>query len=85
MMPVSAQVEVGTTATIIAPAANSYQNVYIHNLGGGAVYLGGSDVTTGNGYKLDNGDKLSVIIGDREALYAVSLSGTHTVGILRQK
>ena len=68
-MPISSQVSVSTTAVIIAPAANSYQNIYLHNLGGGAIFIGGSNVTTSNGYKLDNGDKLSLIIGDREALY----------------
>ena len=84
-MPTSAQVTVTTTAVIIAPAANSYQNIYLHNLGAGAIYIGGSNVTTSNGYKLDNGDKLSLIIGDREALYAIASSGTHNVGVLAQK
>ena len=84
-MPISSQVSVSTTAVIIAPAANSYQNIYLHNLGGGAIFIGGSDVTTSNGYKLDNGEKLSLIIGDREALYAIASSGTHNVGVLAQK
>lgn len=84
-MPVSAQVTVGTTATIIVPAVNSYQTAYLHNLGGGAIYLGASDVTTSNGYKLDSGDKLTVTVGDLEALYAVSASGTHAIAVLRQK
>ena len=84
-MPISSQVTVSTTAVIIAPAANSYQNIYLHNLGGGAIYIGGSNVTTSNGYKLDNGDKLSIIIGDVEALYGVAASGTHTLAVLAQK
>ena len=84
-MPVSAQVTVQATATIIVPAANSYQTAYLHNLGGGPIYLGASDVTTSNGYKLDNGDKLTVTVGDSEALYAVTASGTQTVAVLRQK
>ena len=84
-MPTSAQVTVTTTAVIIAPAANSYQNIYLHNLGAGAIYIGGSNVTTSNGYKLDNGDKLSLIIGDVEALYGVAASGTHTLAVLAQK
>ena len=84
-MPISSQVNVGTTAAIIAPAANSYQNIYLHNLGAGAIYIGGSDVTVNNGLKLDNGDKLSIIIGDREALYGIASSGTHKVGVLAQK
>jgi hypothetical protein len=83
-MPISTQVTITTTASIIV-SANSYKNIYLHNLGGGAIYLGGSNVTTSNGYKLDNGDKLTLIIGDTEALYGVAASGTHTVAVLAQK
>jgi hypothetical protein len=83
-MPISTQVTITTTASVIL-SANSYKNVYLHNLGGGAIYLGGSNVTTSNGYKLDNGDKLSLIIGDVEALYGVAASGTHTLAVLAQK
>jgi len=84
-MPISTQVTVTDTRSIIAAAANSYQNIYLHNLGAGPIYIGGSDVTVNNGFKLDNGDKLSIIIGDREALYGIAGSGTHTLGVLAQK
>ena len=83
-MPISTQVTITTTASVIV-SANSYRNIYLHNLGGGAIYIGGSNVTTSNGYKLDNGDKLSIIIGDVEALYGVAASGTHTLAVLAQK
>jgi hypothetical protein len=83
-MPISTQVTITTTASIIV-SANSYKNIYLHNLGGGAIYLGGSNVTTSNGYKLDNGDKLTLIIGDTEALYGVAANGTHTLAVLAQK
>ena len=83
-MPTSAQVVVAVTATVIVPATNFDQTANLHNLGGGAIYLGGSNVTTDNGYKFDNGDKLTVTVGDREALYAITASGTHTVAVLTQ-
>jgi hypothetical protein len=83
-MPISTQVTITSTASVIV-SANSYRNIYLHNLGGGAIYIGGSNVTTSNGYKLDNGDKLSIIIGDVEALYGVAASGTHTLAVLAQK
>jgi hypothetical protein len=83
-MPISSQVTITSTASVIV-SANSYRNIYLHNLGGGAIYIGGSNVTTSNGYKLDNGDKLSIIIGDVEALYGVAASGTHTLAVLAQK
>jgi hypothetical protein len=83
-MPISTHVTITTTASVIV-SANSYRNINLHNLGGGFIYIGGSNVTTSNGYKLDNGDKLSLIIGDTEALYGVAASGTHTLAVLAQK
>ena len=83
-MPSSAQVSVNATATVLVAATAFDQTVYLHNSGGGIVYLGGSDVTTANGYKLDNGDKLTLMVGDHEALYAVTASGTNVVTVLKQ-
>lgn len=83
-MPSSAQISVGTTATVLVAATAFDQSVYLHNSGGGIVYLGGSNVSTTNGYKLDNGEKLSIMVGDHEALYGVTASGTNVVGVLIQ-
>ena len=83
-MPTSAQVTVGTTATLLVAANIMDQTVWLHNLGGGAVYLGDANVTTANGYKMDNGDKMQVPVGDNEGLYGIAASGTHTMAILRQ-
>ena len=83
-MPTSAQVTVGTTATLLVAANIMDQTVLLHNLGGGAVYLGDANVTTSNGYKLDNGDKLQVPVGDHEGLYGIAASGTHTIAVLSQ-
>jgi hypothetical protein len=83
-MPTSSQVNVTTTAVVIVAATGFDQTACLHNLGGGAIYLGGSNVTTANGYKFDNGDKLTVLVGDHEALYAIAASGSHTVAVLTQ-
>jgi hypothetical protein len=83
-MPTSTQVIVGTTATILAAATNFDQTVWLHNSGGGVVYIGAADVSTANGYKLDNGDKMELPVGDHEALYGVTASGTNTVCVLTQ-
>ncbi len=53
-MPTSAQVSVSTTATLLIASTGFDQTVWLHNSGGGIVYLGDSGVTTSNGYKLDN-------------------------------
>ncbi len=83
-MPSSAQVTVGVTATVLVAANIADQTAYLHNLGGGAVYLGDANVTTSNGYKMDNNDKLTLSVGDHEGLYAVTASGTNVVGVLKQ-
>ena len=83
-MPTSAQISVGTTATLLVAANIMDQTVWLHNLGAGAVYLGGANVTTSNGYKMDNGDKMQVPVGDHEGLYGITASGTYSVAVLSQ-
>jgi hypothetical protein len=83
-MPNSAQISVGTTATLLVAANIMDQTVQLHNLGGGAVYIGNASVTTSNGYKMDNTDKLQIPVGDNEALYGIVASGTNTVAVLSQ-
>jgi hypothetical protein len=83
-MPSSAQITINSTATVLVDATAFDQTVYLHNSGGGVVYLGAANVTTANGYKLDNGDKITIGVGDHEALYAVTASGTNVVSVLTQ-
>ena len=82
-MPTSAQVSVGTTVTLLVASTGFDQTVWLHN-SGGATYIGGSNVTTANGYKLDTDDKMELLVGDNEGLYGIVASGTNTVFILKQ-
>lgn len=82
-MPKSAVYTVTTTASIVVPALIGDQSAYLHSASG-TLYIGGADLTTANGYRLDNGDKLSLLIGDHEALYAITTSGTATLYVLSQ-
>jgi hypothetical protein len=82
-MPKSQVYTVSTTASIVVPANIAYQSVYLHSASG-TLYIGGADLTTSNGYKLDNGDKLTLMVGDQEALYAIAGAGTHTLYVLSQ-
>jgi hypothetical protein len=82
-MPKSAVYTVSTTASIVVPANIAYQAVYLHS-SSGTLYIGGADLTTANGYKLDNGDKLTLMVGDNEALYAITTSGTANLYVLSQ-
>jgi hypothetical protein len=82
-MPTSAQVSVGTTATLLVAASTFDQTVWLHN-SGSATYIGASNVTTANGYKLDTDDKMELPVGDNEGLYGIVASGTNTVFVLKQ-
>jgi protein involved in polysaccharide export with SLBB domain len=82
-MPKSAVKTVTTTAAVVVPEDIFDQTVWLHS-SSGTLYIGGADLTVANGYKLDNGDKISVNVGDHEALYAITSSGTATLYVLSQ-
>lgn len=82
-MPKSAVFTVTTTAAIVVPENRAFQMAYLHSASG-TLYIGGADLTAANGYRLDNGDKLSLMVGDHQALYAVTSSGTATLYVLSQ-
>lgn len=77
MTTTSNQITVTTTAAILVPQATQYQEVTVHSTA--TVYVGGSTVSTTNGFKIDNGDKLKFTIAPNTDLYAVANSGTSVV------
>ena len=82
-MPKTAQISVTTTKTLVVPELIGDQSVYLHS-SSGTLYIGGADLTTANGYRLDNGDKLTIMVGDHEALYAITTSGTANLFVMTQ-
>jgi hypothetical protein len=82
-MPRSAVFSVGTTAAVVVPALPGDQSVYLHSASG-TLYHGVPDLTAANGYRMDNGDKLTIMVGDHEPLYAITSSGTSTLYVLSQ-
>ena len=80
-MPITAQKTVTSTPTLLVTANRADQLVYLHS-SSGTVYLGNSDVTTSTGYRMDNGDKLSMQLSDNESLYGVVASGTATMMVM---
>jgi hypothetical protein len=84
-MPSSAQITVGTTATLLVAASIFHQTAYLHNLAGGGnhpIFLGGPNVTTANGYKLNSGASLTLMVENYDALYAICATGTVDVSVL---
>ena len=80
-MPNTSQKTVTTAATLLVTANRADQLVYLHS-SSGIIYLGNSDVTTSTGYRMDNGDKLSLQLSDNEALYGITSSGTATMMVM---
>ena len=80
-MPITAQKTVTSTATLLVTANRADQLVYLHS-SSGTIYLGNSDVTTSTGYRMDNGDKLSMQLSDNESLYGIVASGTATMNVM---
>lgn len=74
---------VTTTASLLIAAAPSNRTIYIHVLGNGTVYLGGSDVTSANGLVTEKGAvPFEMQLPANESVYAVA-SVTEQVRILR--
>lgn len=82
-MPKSAVYTVATTKAIVVPQEIGDQSVYLHSASG-TLYIGGADLTAANGYRMDNGDKLSLMVGDHQDLYAITSAGTATLYVLSQ-
>jgi hypothetical protein len=79
---ISVAVTVAATATLLVAADNKNRSVYLHNSGGAKIYLGGSDVTTANGFHLGNGESIELFIPVGETLHAVVASGTNVCNVL---
>lgn len=78
----TAQVSVGTAATLIAAAQEGRDEVTIQQLGTTPVYLGPAGVTTANGFPLPGVVGASVTIPVTTAIYGVVQAGSQTVAVL---
>ena len=78
----SAQITVGLTAVRILTANNVNRHVYVHDDSTHPIYLGGSDVTTLNGLKVNKQASIELFIPADEELWAVSGNAVQTISIL---
>ena len=74
------QVTVTTTPTVLVDATAEAEMVYLHS-SSGQCFVGNSDVTTSTGYRMDNGDKLTVE-NKSNGTWAITASGTVTMMVL---
>jgi len=81
---ISNAVTVTTTAQQIITKSNAWRTIYLHVLGAGTVYIGGSDVTSTNGLLTEkNAVPLQIEIPAQEELWAVTASGTESLRIMK--
>lgn len=80
-MAYSRHYNVTTTRQLIVPVDGSAQEVLVHSAGG-TVYIGGSDVTTDNGYRMDVGDKETFTVHPGDTLYGITNAGTTQIMML---
>ena len=72
---------VGTSLVLLFEAPTTYGQIYlnINNEGGAKCYLGDDTTTVSGateGYNMNNGDKLSLVLNGGEQLYAISASSS---------
>lgn len=80
----SERITATAAAAAIITGSEFEESVTIKNTGPNDTYLGGSDVTTANGYELPNGEKLTVTMNRTEKMYAVCAAAeTANLEILR--
>ena len=70
-MPSSQQVSVNSTPVLLAKTNGAPFEVHLH-CAQGAVFLDSAGVTTSNGYKLDNGQMITITLTTNEELWAVA-------------
>ena len=74
---------VTTTPSIVVAPDDKHRTVYIHVVGAGAVYLGGSDVTTTNGLLTEkHAVPLNLVVPFNETVWAVTATGTENLRLL---
>jgi hypothetical protein len=79
----STQTSVTTTATLLVAASTVNRDIRIHSASNTSIYLGGSTVTTSNGFLFEKDDGyLTVTLPAGETLYAIVATGTETVTVL---
>jgi len=88
-MAVVAEIKtVGTTPTLLTLGGSSIQDlsvVYLRNDSPVDIFLGGSTVTTGTGFRLPAGTQFPLDLAHHDAVYGIVASGTQPLQVLRTR
>ena len=77
----STEYTVTTTAVKVYDKTNASERIYVRATGAD-MYLGGTDVSTANGLKLDANTVIEIFLDGGETLYAIVNTGSHTLNVL---
>ena len=77
------KIAVGTTKVQLVETDNVSRDLALHSKG--QIHIGGSDVTSTDGYLMDNGDKLIIKLAEGETLWGVATTTTSDVYVFVSK
>lgn len=78
----SQQISVGSGSAVLLAEASVDRPLTVYLKGLGSTYLGGSNVTSSNGFIATNLPSLPLTLQPGDALYAVTDSGTQAISVL---
>ena len=81
---ISEQVALNNSSAVkIISSVNYEQTINLHNASGNNMFLGGSDVSTSNGYHLPNNTDVVVRVQQDNELWGLMATGTGSIHVLR--
>jgi len=88
MAVIADKVTVNSSPTVIAPVDPTRRRIVLKNNNATIIYIGGSDVTTTDGYPLEDNEVLTIVQAHREDTtpqqewYAVVATGTQDINTI---
>jgi len=73
-----------SSAVLIKKAGSNPIKLNLHNSSGGVIYLGGSNVSSSNGYHISNAENLDLTLLSGNSLYGLSGSGSRDIAWFEQ-
>ena len=73
-----------STAVLIKKAGANPIKLNLHNSSGGVIYVGGANVSSANGYHLNNTESLELTLLSGNSLYGLSGSGSRDIAWFEQ-
>jgi|TARA_A100001391_G_scaffold176544_1_gene139761 hypothetical protein len=81
---ISEQVALNNSSAVkIISSVNYEQTINLHNSSGNNMFLGGSDVSTSNGYHLPNNTDVVVRVQQDNELWGLMATGSGEIHVLR--